>query len=134
MPTIPVPVRIDELLARPNPAVMATARGAQPVSVPTWYVWENGRILVNMDAGRKRLDHLRTNPLVSLSVLAADDWYTHVSLQGRAAELVPDPDLADIDRIARHYTGNPYPTRDRERVSVWIDVHHWHGWGRLRDA
>jgi PPOX class probable F420-dependent enzyme len=134
VPTPPVPASIDELLAKPNPAVMATVRGDQPVSVPTWYVWENGRILVNMDESRKRLDHLRTNPLVSLSVLDGDDWYTHVSLQGRVAELVPDPDLADIDRIARHYTGNPYPNRERPRVSAWIDVQRWHGWGRLKDA
>jgi hypothetical protein len=37
--------------------------------------------------------------------------------------------LDDIDRIARHYTGRPYPLRDRERVSAYIEVATWHAWG-----
>ena len=63
-----------------------------------------------------------------------DNWITHVSLQGRVMEMVDDPDLVDIDRIARHYTGRPYAVRDRPRVTARIDVDRWHGWGRLRDA
>ena len=39
-----------------------------------------------------------------------------------------DPDLADIDRIARHYTGKPYAQRDRGRVSAWIEIDSWHAW------
>ena len=63
-----------------------------------------------------------------------DDWITHVSLQGRVVELVDDPDLADIDRLATHYTGRPYRLRDRPRVTAHIAIDRWHGWGRLRDA
>ena len=55
----PVPAKIDQFLARPNPAVIATVRpDGQPVSVPTWYLWEDGRVLVNMDESRKRLQYL----------------------------------------------------------------------------
>ncbi|HEY0452174.1 PPOX class F420-dependent oxidoreductase [Actinophytocola sp.] len=134
MPKPPVPPEISEFLAKPNPAVIATVRpDGQPVSVATWYVWDNGRILVNMDEGRKRLGYLRANPRVSLTVLDGDDWYTHVSLQGHA-ELRDDPDLTDIDRISRHYTGQAYPKRDRKRVSAWITVERWHGWGKLENT
>ena len=45
-----------------------------------------------------------------------------------------DTDLADIDRLARHYMGKPYPRRDRRRVSAWIAVDRWHGWGALKDS
>jgi len=31
-----------------------------------------------------------------------------------------DTGLADIDRIAGHYTGRPYPQRDRRRISTLI--------------
>jgi hypothetical protein len=41
-----------------------------------------------------------------------------------------DTDLADIDRLARQYTGKPYPQRDRGRISAWIAVD---GWRRLRN-
>lgn len=130
----PVPQQTSELLDKANPSVITSVRpDSQPISVATWYLWENGRILVNMDEGRKRLDYLRNNPRVSLTVIDSADWYTHVSLQGHVTEFLDDPDLSDIDRISRHYTGNPYPVRDRNRVSAWIDVDRWHGWGAMEN-
>lgn len=135
MPKPPLPDAVAELLARPNHATITSLRASgQPVSVPTWYLYENGRILVNMDEGRKRLEYLRNDPRVALSAMDPEDWATHVSIQGRVVEFVDDPDLADIDRIARHYTGQPYGVRDRKRVSAWIEIDRWHAWGRLKDA
>lgn len=130
MQSTPFPATVRELLAKPNPSVITTVRpDGQPVSVATWYLLDHGRILVNMDESRRRLDYIRNDPRVTMTVLDADDWYTHVSLQGRVVELQDDPDLLDIDRLARHYTGKPYATRDRRRVSARIEVHRWHGWG-----
>ena len=87
-----------------------------------------------MDVSRKRLQHLRNDPRVSLTVLAADDWYTHVSMQGRVVEMADDPELTDIDRLSVHYNGKPYPTRDRGRVSAWIEVSRWFGWGAVTSS
>ena len=130
MPSAPLPDDVSALLAQPNPAVITTVRpDGQPVSVATWYLMDGDRILVNMDEGRKRLDYLRNDSRVTLSVLAADDWYTHVSMQGRVVEMYDDEGLVDIDRLARHYTGQPYRVRDRGRVSAWIEIDRWHGWG-----
>src|ERR1700750_84212 len=106
MPMPPLPPEIDELLRRPNPAVVATLRpDGSPHSVATWYLWDGERILVNMDASRARLGFLRRDPRVSLTVLDDEGWYRHVSLRGRVVELVDDEDLADIDRLSRHYGG-----------------------------
>jgi PPOX class probable F420-dependent enzyme len=128
MPKPPLPDHLQEMLARPNPAIIGTvAPDGAPRTVATWYIWEDGRALVNMDEGRARLDDLRAEPRVSLTVLDGDQWYRHVSLRGRIA-LADDPDLADIDRIATHYTGERYAQRDRGRVSGWIDVESWHAW------
>ncbi|MDQ0779521.1 PPOX class probable F420-dependent enzyme [Streptomyces aurantiacus] len=130
----PLPPEAVELLSRPNPAVIATVRAdGAPVSTPTWYLWEDGRVLINMDEGRVRLKHLHRDPRVTLTVLDEADWYTHVTLMGRATELRDDEGLADIDRISRHYTGKPYPERARARVSAWIEIDRWHGWGALKD-
>jgi PPOX class probable F420-dependent enzyme len=133
MPRPPLPEDIVDMLRKPNPAVIATIRpDGQPISVATWYVWADGRILVNMDEGRKRLDYLRRDPRVSITVLDLAGWTTHVSMQGRVTELVDDENLTDIDRIATHYTGKPYSNRDRGRVSAWIEPDRWHSWGRFR--
>jgi hypothetical protein len=82
-----------------------------------------------MDEGRKRLEHLERDPRVSLTALDEAGWYTHVSVQGRVVEMRDDAGLADIDRLAVHYTGRPYRDRERGRVSAWIEVDRWHGWG-----
>lgn len=123
------------MLGKPNPAVITTLRpDGQPVSTATWYLWDDGRILVNMDEGRKRLEHVRNDPRVSLSVLDEGNWYTHLSIIGRVAELRDDEELTDIDRLARQYLGKPYPQRDRRRVSALIEIDRWHGWGTMKDS
>ena len=130
----PLPDEAVAMLKKANPAVITTLRpDGQPVSTPTWYLWDDGRVLVNMDEGRKRLEHIRRDPRVSLTVLDEVGWYTHISIIGRVAETRPDEGLADIDRLARQYLGNDYPMRDRDRVSAWIEIERWHGWGTLKD-
>ena len=47
MPKPALPAPVEELLAQPNHATISSLRpDGQPVSVPTWYLYENGRILV----------------------------------------------------------------------------------------
>ncbi|MBE9375329.1 PPOX class F420-dependent oxidoreductase [Saccharopolyspora sp. HNM0983] len=131
-PPLPEPARA--MLRKPNPAVITTLRSdGQPVSTATWYLWADDRVLVNMDEGRKRVQHVRADPRVTLTVLDDGDWYTHISIIGRVTELRDDPGLADIDRLAHHYLGDRYPQRDRARVSALIEVDRWHGWGSLKD-
>jgi PPOX class probable F420-dependent enzyme len=124
------------MIKKANPAVITTLRSdGQPVSTATWYLWEDdGRVLVNMDEGRKRLEHVRNDPRVTLTVLDETNWYNHISLIGRVAEIADDSDLAGIDRLSRQYLGKPYPQRDRERVSAWIEIERWHGWGAYKDS
>jgi PPOX class probable F420-dependent enzyme len=129
MPSSPVPGDLVAFLARPNPAVIGTLRpDGAPHTVATWYLWEDGRVLVNMDASRARLDHIREDPRVALTVLDGENWYQHVSLRGSVAALEDDGDFSDIDRLSRHYGGRPYPNHDDPRISAWIEVASWHRW------
>ncbi|MFB4426787.1 PPOX class F420-dependent oxidoreductase [Streptomyces sp. QL37] len=131
----PLPEAAVAMLRKPNPAVIATLRSdGQPVSTATWYLWEDGRVLVNMDEGRKRLDHVRRDPRVTLTVLDDSDWYTHVTLIGRVVEMSDDEGLAGIDRLSQQYLGQPYADRERARVNAWIAIDRWHGWGGFRDS
>ena len=135
MPELPFPDHVRALLAKPNPAVVSTLRtDGQPVSVATWYLLEDDdRVLLNMDHTRVRLRHLRRDPRLTLTVLDEASWYTHVSLIGRVDELADDPDLSGIDRLSNHYRGRSYPDRDSPRVSAWMRVERWHGWGAASD-
>ena len=125
----PVPPEVEAFLREPNPAVVATLRAdGSPHSVPTWYDWVDGLVLLNMDATRARLGHLRNDPRVSLTVLDNESWYSHVSLAGVVDRLVDDTELDDIDRLALRYTGIPFRNRTGKRVSAWVRVERWHAW------
>jgi PPOX class probable F420-dependent enzyme len=134
MPELPFPDDVRALLTKPNPAVVTTLRSdGQPVSVATWYLLEDDdRVLLNMDDTRVRLQHLRRDPRVTLTVLDEDSWYTHVSLIGRVEGLTADEGLVDIDRLSTHYGGSPYPNRTSPRTSAWLAVEKWHGWGAAK--
>lgn len=129
MPSSPLPDALRTFLEAPNPCVIATLReDGTPVTVATWYVLDGDRILVNMDAGRKRVEHLRRDPRVALTMMATDSWYKHVSVVGRVTEMADDPDLSGIDRLSVHYVGSPYGQRDRPRINAWIEIERWHTW------
>jgi PPOX class probable F420-dependent enzyme len=135
VPKPPVSDEIAEFLKSPNPAVIATvAPDGAPHTAATWYILEDdGRVLVNMDRTRKRLEHLRHDPRVSLTVTGqGDDWYHQATLRGRATEIEDDPGFEGADRLSRHYTGEPYPRRDQDRVNAWIEVESWYGWAQGR--
>jgi PPOX class probable F420-dependent enzyme len=135
---VPAPLLSDDataMLSKPNPAVISTVRrDGQPVSAATWYLLRDGRVLVNMDAGRKRLEHIRHDPRVSLTVLDGEDWYTHVTLIGRIVDIYADDGLGDIDALSRHYTGEQYAQRDRPRVSALLEIERVHGWGAHKNT
>ena len=134
MPTLPLPDHIRDVLAKPNPAVITTLRrDGHPVSVATWYLLDGDRVLLNLDATRKRVEHVRRDPRISLTVLDEASWYNHVSLIGRLVDLVDDEGLTDIDRLSVHYGGRPYPNRHSPRVSGWLEIDRWHGWGATKE-
>jgi PPOX class probable F420-dependent enzyme len=129
MPKPPIPQELELFLAQPHPAVIATLRpDGSPNTVATWYLWEDGRVLVNMEGSRARLEHLRRDPRLALTVIDGENWYRHVSVTGRVVSVEPDEDFADIDRLSRHYGGQPYPNHSDPRVSAWIEVTSWHRW------
>jgi PPOX class probable F420-dependent enzyme len=133
MPKPPIPTDVDEFLRRPNPCVIATLRpDGHPHTAATWYLWEEGQVIVNMDERRRRLDYMRGDPRVSVTVMGAENWYHQVTLLGRVASLEPDPDYADIDRISCHYTGQPYSDHVRGRFTARIEVEAWYGWKTTR--
>jgi PPOX class probable F420-dependent enzyme len=129
MPHPPLPPRVEALVQQPNSAVVASIRpDGTPHTAATWYDWEDGRFLLNMDDGRRRLDFMRRDPRVSLTILAEGNWYRHITLEGEVEELVADDGLRDIDRLSRRYMGQPYSDRDRTRTTAWVRVTSWHGW------
>jgi PPOX class probable F420-dependent enzyme len=129
MPRAPLPPELERFIQAPRKAVVATitADGA-PVSTATWYEWVDERIVLTMDATGRRIQNLRRDPRLALTVLG-ETWYNHVSLLGRMVEEHPDRDYAVIDRLSQRYEGTPYPDRDFECIYVLAAIERWHTWG-----
>lgn len=130
-----LPDEVRGFLKQANPAVMATTtKDGRPIAAATWYLLEDDdRVLINFDAGRVRLKHVRRDPRCALDVLPLDAWYSHVALQLDVVEITEDTGLADIDALATHYTGTPYGNRDRARFSARAKIRSWWGWGEFAD-
>ena len=127
MPPAPLPPELVEFLKKPNAAVIATVRSdGAPYTAATWYDWDDGRLLVNMDFERLRLSHMRRDPHVALTVLDLEDWYHAVTVLGTVVELRDDDDFTDIDRLAQRYRGAPYWNRERKRITALIEPERWH--------
>ena len=135
MPESALPQPLVDWLGLPHPAVMATvAEDGRPVSVATWYLLEpDGRVLLGLDAKRARLRHLEADPRLSLTVLDRENWYSHLSLQGRIGPVAEDDEWRQIDRLARHYLDKPYPDHERPRVACWMTIERWHAWGSVAE-
>lgn len=130
MPPAPLPAELLQFLAKPRMAVVGTVReGGSPVTTACWYgLAPDGRIVLSMDEASHRLRHLRGDPRLALTVLG-DDWYSHVSILGRAVELRPDAELADIDALSHRYLGEPYEDRTYRGVTVLAAIERWHTYG-----
>ena len=127
MPLAPLPDEVVEFLKEPHAAVISTVRSdGAPYSAATWYDWDDGRILVNMDFERLRLSHMRRDPRVAVTVLDIGDWYRAVTVLGTVVEIRDDIGLADIDRLSVRYWGTPYWNRERKRVTAFIEPERWH--------
>lgn len=130
MPRAPLPPELERFVEKPRHAVVGTVRAdSTPVTTPCWYgVDVEGRIFISMGDDSHRHRHLQANPRVALTILG-DNWYSHVSIVGRAVELRPDPDLADIDELAQRYEGVEYDDREYRGVTAFIEIERWHTWG-----
>ena len=130
MPRAPLPPELQRFIEKPRQAVVGTVRDdSAPVTTPCWYgIDADGRIIISMGDDSHRLRHLQANPRVALTVLG-DNWYSHVSILGRAVEFRPDPELADIDELSQRYESEAYVDRDYRGVTAFIEIEHWHTWG-----
>jgi PPOX class probable F420-dependent enzyme len=130
VPSPPLPPELQRFVAKPHHAVVGTVRAdGVPVTTACWYgIDDSGRVILSMDRESHRLRHIRANPHVSLTMLG-DNWYSHVSILGRAVDFRSDDDLADIDALSQRYEGEPYEDRDYSGVTVLVEVDAWHTWG-----
>jgi hypothetical protein len=58
----------------------------------------------------------------------APDWYSHVTVECRVAEIREDADYADLHRIAAHYDSDYEP--EAAAITVRGAIERWHVFGK----
>jgi PPOX class probable F420-dependent enzyme len=120
--------RARELLGEPLKGVLAVLRpDGRIVQTEMWYaLQDDGTILMNTTKFRRKYDHLRQNPAVSLLVSRGN--YQYVMMSGEVA-LNEDPEVAqkDIRFLAERYMGQEDANKimedefsREERVSITL--------------
>ncbi|MGH2767378.1 MAG: PPOX class F420-dependent oxidoreductase [Actinomycetota bacterium] len=112
------------LLRAPNIAHIATVGlRAAPHVTPVWIDFEGEDVIFNTAEGRQKVQNLRRNPAVTVSVLdPADPWKVLV-VQGRAVEITSEGADDHINELAKKYLNlQSYPFRQpgEQRLKVRI--------------
>ncbi len=95
-----------------------------PQVTPVWAGVDGDRVLINTAAGRKKDRNLQHDPRVALCLHIPDSGSANIAVQGRVVERIEgDRAAADIDALARKYTGKDYAgwTPDMRRVTYLIE-------------
>jgi PPOX class probable F420-dependent enzyme len=72
-------------------------------ATPVWFVQEDGRLLVETDAGSYKVKRIRRNPQVLVATCTATGRLRGTQMRARA-ELLPDAETARVERLmARKY-------------------------------
>jgi PPOX class probable F420-dependent enzyme len=105
----------------PRYGVLATIRsdGLPRLSVVWAKLLDDDTMLMNTRFDRAKARDVARDPRISLCF---EDGYQYVTLEGRAT-LRPDPDLADIGELRRHYADDmDFSPQRGERVSVVLAI------------
>jgi PPOX class probable F420-dependent enzyme len=121
--TIPEPVKT--FLEKPNFAVLATqSHSGRVQATPVWFLYADGKILINTSAGRAKLRNMEANPRVALAIIDRENPYRYVQIQGRVVTFDKENGAKGIDTLSQRYTGKlyTYPSNDspKNRVSIHI--------------
>jgi PPOX class probable F420-dependent enzyme len=115
--------RQAKLLEAPNFAHVATIRrDGSPHVTAIWVDWDGEHILLNSAQGRAKVEHIRRDPRVAVSVSDNSDEYRNLRVRG-TAEIVDEGEEAwrHIDKLQQKYHGSPtYPRGGPQRVLIRV--------------
>jgi PPOX class probable F420-dependent enzyme len=128
-----IPEEVRDLFDGPSLAhVSYRNHKDQIVTFPMWVDFDGEHILVSSPLGSRKGKSLRADPQVAVSIVSTTNPWHWLSISGRVVEILPDEDLAFIDRMSQKYTSKTYERRTpREIFTVAIERVSSSGqWGR----
>jgi PPOX class probable F420-dependent enzyme len=120
------PEAIEEFLTEKNFLVLATTRrDGSPQVTPVWYLWENGRFMINALNGRAKVANMGRDPRVAFVIQDMQRPNRYIQVRGRVTSHEGGATgHRDIDRLSKRYTGAARfggdPNHTTDRISFYI--------------
>lgn len=98
-----------------------------PQVTPVWADFKDGHVLINTAKGRIKHKNILRDSRVAVSVVSKEDFLDMVSIRGKVAEIIPDPDYKHADKLTQQYLGRkhyPFKKEGEERVILKIKPEH----------
>jgi PPOX class probable F420-dependent enzyme len=117
---------VRQLLEQPVLYNLATVNPNGSIQVnPVWGDLEDGRIVLNTAAGRRKHKNLvARGDTVTVMVQDPNDTQRYIEIRGQVSELTEENGDEIIDRLAKKYLGvdvYPWHKDDETRVTVMIE-------------
>lgn len=107
---------LDEVLAKPLMAHLATASPGGPRDSPVWFLWEDGAIWLIGSHADSFPARLRSEPRCAVNIVEFDAGrgiLRHVGIRGRAE--IMNLDRSRLDRLLLRYLGP-----DKSEWNAWF--------------
>ena len=112
------------LVAQPILTVVGTKRADGSLQLnPAWFEFDDGYFWLNSNRWRTWPKNVQRDRDITLNFIDASEPFRWASIRGRLAEVIPDPDHAFIDRLARRYTGRAFRELrpGEERITLKVE-------------
>ncbi|MGD0676233.1 MAG: PPOX class F420-dependent oxidoreductase [Polyangiaceae bacterium] len=94
-----------------------------PQVTPVWFLYQNGKFIVNTARGRIKDRNMTQNALVALSIVDPDNPYAHLAVRGKIVHATEEGAKASIDTLAKKYLGqDTYPFGQPGEVRVIYEI------------
>lgn len=93
-----------------------------PHSVPVWVGLDGDRIVFFTQSGSRKARNLERDPRVAISLVDGANPYRTAQIRGRVVERRTGDSAEEvIDRLARKFTGEPFPWRSPNSVLYVVE-------------
>jgi hypothetical protein len=94
-----------------------------PQVTPVWFLYKDGKFVVNTARGRVKDRNMTKNAKVALSITDPDNPYAHIAVRGKVVGATEEGANASIDAMAKKYLGqDKYPFARAGEVRVIYEI------------
>ncbi len=118
------------LFAPPNLAYLATVMpDGSPHLSPLWADFRDGMIVLNTADGRVKVENIRRDPRVAVSIHDRDDPWPPLAVLGTVVEITTEGADEHMDALSRRYSGEGWTSVEGQtRILLVIRPDRVLGW------